>query len=162
MGLVIAADDPRDDDCRRVLERHLAYAREVTPPSGVFALDVDGLVDPAVTFFSARSDGVVLGVGALMELDNTHAELKSMHTLEGARRRGVGRGLVEHLLSVARARRYRRVSLETGASEAFAPARSFYADLGFMSCDPFGPYVDSGTSACMTIELEAEGSGASV
>jgi putative acetyltransferase len=153
MGLVVAIDDPRRDDVRAVLERHLAFSREVTPASGVHALEVEDLLDPSVMFFSARLDDALLGVGALKELDETHAELKSMHTVEAARRRGVGRALVEHLLSVAADRNYQRVSLETGAMDAFVPARSLYTKLGFKPCPPFGQYVGSPTSACMTIEL---------
>ena len=85
MDLVIAIDDPRIDDVRTLLDRHLAFAREITPPDHVHAMEVDDLLGPAVTFFSARRDGVLLGVGALKRLDETHAELKSMHTSEAAR-----------------------------------------------------------------------------
>ena len=60
-------------------------------------------------------------------------EVKSMHTAEAARRRGIGRAMVDHLIGVARARGYRRVSLETGSMAAFDPARSLYADAGFES-----------------------------
>jgi putative acetyltransferase len=157
MPLVVAIDDPRRDDVRAVLEQHLAFSREVTPAAGVHALEVEGLVDPSVTLCSARLDGELLGVGALRQLDATHAELKSMHTVESARGRGVARALVEHLLSLAADRNYRRVSLETGAIDAFAPARSLYAKLGFTRCPPFGQYVGSPSSACMTIELGSEG-----
>lgn len=159
MGLVVAVDDPRRDDIQVVLEQHLAFSRMVTPAPGVHALPLEGLLDPATTFFSARLDGKLVGVGALKQLDETHAELKSMHTVEAARRRGVGRALVEHLLSVAAHRNYRRVSLETGSMEAFAPARSLYAELGFKPCQPFGQYVGSPTSVCMTLELRS-GAGA--
>lgn len=155
MGLVVAVDDPRRDDIQVVLEQHLAFSRMVTPSPGVHALALEGLLDPAVTFFSARLDGELVGVGALKQLDETHGELKSMHTVRTARRRGVGGALVEHLLSVAADRNYRRVSLETGAMDAFAPARSLYAKLGFKPCPPFGQYVGSPTSACMTIELDS-------
>ena len=158
MGLVVAVDDPRRDDVQAVLDQHLAFRGRVTPASGVHALALEGLLDPAVTLFSARLDGNLVGVGALRQLDETHAELKSMHTVTTARRKGVGRALVEHLLSVAAERDYRRVSLETGAMDAFAPARSLYTKLGFTPCPPFGPYVGSPTSACMTIAL---GSGVS-
>ena len=158
MGPVVSVDDPRRDDVQALLAEHLAFSRMVTPASGVHALDLDGLLDSSVTFFSARLDGELVGVGALKQLDDTHAELKSMHTVEAARRRGIGRALVEHLLSVAADRMYRRVSLETGAMDAFAPARSLYAQLGFKPCPPFGQYVGSPTSTCMTIELGSEAS----
>jgi putative acetyltransferase len=153
----IEIDDPRRDDVRALLEQHLHFARSTTPPEGVFALELDGLLDPAVTFFSARAgDGELLGVGALKELDPEHAELKSMHTAAAARRRGVGRALVEHLLQVAAARGCRRVSLETGSMAAFAPARTLYAAAGFEPCGPFGDYRESPNSSYMTRLVEAE------
>jgi len=154
MGLVIAGDDPRAADVRALLDRHLTFAREVTPPEDVYALDVEGLLDPAVTFFSARVDGDLVGVGALKQLDRSHGELKSMHTIETARGQGVGRAMVDHLLSVALDRNYQRVSLETGRMAAFEPARSLYAKAGFVPCEPFGEYVESSSSACMTISLD--------
>jgi len=120
----------------------------------VHALDTAGLLDPAVTFFSARRGGVLLGVGALKRLDRSQAELKSMHTVEAARGQGVGRAMVEHLLSVAVDRGYLRVSLETGTMEAFAAARLLYASAGFVPCEPFGEYTVNPYSTCMTISLD--------
>jgi putative acetyltransferase len=147
---VIDVDDPRRDDVRGLIAQHLAFARGVTPPEDVYALDLDGLLDPAITFFSVRVDGELLGIGALKEIEPGHAELKSMHTAGAARRRGVGRALVEHLLGVAAARGIRRISLETGAMDAFAPARSLYAAAGFEPCGAFGDYRPSRNSAYMT------------
>jgi putative acetyltransferase len=149
----ILVDDPRREDVRRLLERHLAFANEHSPPEDVHALDVDKLVDPAVTFFSFRSDGKLLGVGALKQLDGDHAELKSMHTAEEARGRGVARALVDRLIAEARGRGVRRLSLETGTMEAFAPARSLYARAGFTACGPFGDYNPSRNSTFMTLSL---------
>jgi putative acetyltransferase len=151
----IRVDDPRRADVRRLLERHLAFANEHSPPEDVHALDVDALVDPAVTFFSFRDDGELLGVGALKQLDQDHAELKSMHTAQAARGRGVARALLDRLISVARERGVRRLSLETGAMEAFAPARSLYASAGFTPCGPFGDYNPSRNSTFMTLSLDA-------
>jgi putative acetyltransferase len=150
----IAIDDPRADDVRALLERHLDYARAHTRPEDVYALDVDGLLDPAVTFFSCRVDGELLAVGALKRLDDRHAEIKSMHTAEAARGRGIGRALLDHLVGEARARGCRRVSLETGAGPAFAPARSLYARAGFSPCGAFGGYRPSPNSAYMTLLVD--------
>jgi putative acetyltransferase len=135
------------------LERHLAFARATTPPEDVHALEVGALAEPDVTFFSYREGGEVLGVAALKHLDDEHAEIKSMHTAEAARGRGVGRALVDHLLAVARERGYRRVSLETGAGPAFVPARTLYTNAGFAPCGPFASYPDSPNSAYMTVDL---------
>ena len=54
---VIAADDPRSADVRRLLERHLAFANEHSPPEDVHALDIDGLLAPSISFFSYRAEG---------------------------------------------------------------------------------------------------------
>jgi putative acetyltransferase len=150
---VIETDDPRADDVRELLGRHLAYARATTLPDEVYALDVDALADPSVTFFSFRVGGELLGVAALKQLSADHAEIKSMHTAEAARGQGIGRRLVEHLLAVARERGYARLSLETGAGPAFAPARELYARAGFAPCPPFGDYRASPNSTCMTLAL---------
>lgn len=76
----IAIDDPRAVDVRTLLGSHLEFTGSHSPPEDVHALDVDGLLDPAVTFFSFRRNGDLLGVAALKQLDEHHAELKSMHT----------------------------------------------------------------------------------
>ena len=149
----ISIDDPRAGDVRALLERHLAFAKSCTPPEDVHALELDGLLDSAVTVFSFRRDGELLAVGALKRLDARHAELKSMHTAESARRRGIGRAMVEHLLGVARDRGFRQVSLETGSMPAFAPARLLYASVGFRPCEPFAGYWPSPNSTCMTLSL---------
>ncbi len=122
----ISIDDPRAADVRALLERHLAFANLHSPPEDVHALDVAGLLDPAITFYSFRLNGELLAVGALKRLDQDHAELKSMHTAEAVRGRGIGRTMLGHLIGVARERGFSRVSLETGSMEAFAPARSMY------------------------------------
>jgi putative acetyltransferase len=152
---VIAPDDPLADDVRLLIARHLAFARSVTPPEDVHALDLDGLVEPGLSFFSYRVDGELLAIGALKHLDDEHAEVKSMHTAEAARGRGIGRAMLDHLLGVARGRGYRRVSLETGAMDAFAPARALYRSAGFVSTGPFADYGSSPNSAYMTLELRA-------
>jgi putative acetyltransferase len=153
---VITPDDPRAPDVRALLERHLSFANEHSPPEDVHALDIDGLLDPSISFFAYRVEGELLGVGALKHLDDGHAELKSMHTAAEARGRGVGRAVLDHLVALARERGYRRVSLETGTMEAFAPARAMYAKAGFVSCPPFNGYWDSPNSVCMTLVLAEE------
>ncbi|HZM29331.1 MAG TPA: GNAT family N-acetyltransferase [Acidimicrobiales bacterium] len=159
MDLDIAPDDPRAGDVRALLAAHLAFAREVTPEGHVHALDLDGLLDPAVTFFSARRDGRLLAVGALKRLDDGHAEIKSMHTAAAARGRGVGRAMVDHLVTTAAARGHWRVSLETGTYDAFAPARAMYAAAGFVPCAPFADYAANPHSTCMTLVLSATAGG---
>jgi putative acetyltransferase len=151
--LVIAIDDPRVDDVQELLARHLAFANECTPPEDVHALDLTGLLNGAVVVFSARRGHELLAIGALQHLDESNAELKSMHTDVAVRRQGVGLAMVDHLVTVARRRGYRSVSLETGTNAAFAPARSLYLRSGFTSCGPFGEYRLSPNSIYMTLAL---------
>ena len=153
-GLVIAEDDPRADDVHTLLATHLAFSRSVTPAEYSFALDVAGLLDPAVTFFSARRGGELLGVGALKRHSDDLVEVKSMHTRESARGQGVGRAIVDHLISVARRRGHRRVSLETGTTADFAAARSLYRGAGFEPSEPFGDYQASAYNTFMTMSLD--------
>lgn len=151
MTVTIAAEDPRSDDIVALLERHLAFAHETTPAEFVFALDLDGLRSPSITFVAARNpDGDLLGIGALKRLDDGHGELKSMHTAAEARGRGVARAIVEHLCDLARTEGIRRVSLETGSQPEFVPARALYASCGFEACGPFADYADLPSSAFMT------------
>jgi putative acetyltransferase len=150
----ISIDDPQASDIRGLVERHLEFARSHKPPGDIHALNVAGLLDPAVTFFSCREGGELLAVGALRRLDPNHAELKSMHTAEATRGRGIGRAMVAHLIAIARDRGFRRVSLKTGSQSAFAPARSLYASAGFTPCGPFGDYRPSRDSAFMTLSLD--------
>ena len=153
----IAVDDPRKTDVRALLERHLTFCLSETPPEHSFALDVDALAQPAIAFFSYRdADGAVLGVGAIKELGAGQAELKSMHTAAEARGRGVGRAMLDHLLSVARSRGFQRVSLETGTTPGFTAARAMYASRGFMPAEPFADYVRTADNTFYTLSLMRE------
>lgn len=136
-----------------LLERHLTFSLGVTPPEHSYALDADALAGPAITFCSFRIGGELLGVGAIKELDRAHGEIKSMHTSEAARGRGIGRALLTHLLGVARERGYERVSLETGTTEEFAAARALYGRAGFVPCEPFADYKPSPDNYFMTLAL---------
>jgi len=78
-----------------------------------------------------------------------------MHTARAHRGKGVAAKLVAHILEVARARSYRRVSLETGTMEGFAPARALYQSFGFKVCPPFAQYREDPNSVCMTLILSA-------
>ena len=153
-------DDPRRDDVAALLDTHLAFSHEVTPPGHVHAVGRDQMAEPEMTVLSARRSGRLVGIGALRELDRAHGELKSMHTVPATRGQGVGRAIVERALQMAAERGYRRVSLETGTYEAFAPARALYEQMGFEPCEPFGEHTANPFSICMTIDLSAEPSHA--
>lgn len=147
------------DDARVValLRTHVSRALAETARGSVHALDVPGLRAPDIAFWSAwegEGDGAaVVGVAALRALSPEHGEVKSMHTAEARRGRGIGRALLRRVVDAARARGMTRLSLETGASPYFASARALYARHGFVECAPFGEYAPDPNSVFMTLAL---------
>ena len=153
--IVVATGDPRAEDVVALLDVHLTLMRRVSPSDHVHALDLDGLTLPQVTFLTARSGDELLGVGALKQLDPARAEIKSMHTTEAARGRGVGRRLVDHVVRLARDRGLVWLGLETGTQPEFEAARSLYRSFGFATCEPFDAYTVNPYSTCMSLDLTA-------
>lgn len=125
-----------------LLGEHLADMYATSPAESVHALDVEALQQADVDFWSMWEDGGVVGCGALKWLSADDAELKSMRTATQARGRGIGASMLRHLLDEARRRRARRVLLETGPQEFFAPARRLYERHGFVERGPFAGYVE--------------------
>lgn len=157
--MIIAEDDLRGGEIAALLSAHLELMRATSPPESVHALDLDALRAPEITFWTLRDDGQLLGCGALKEIDGSHGEVKSMHTAAAARGKGVGRLLLEHIIDEAQCREYKRLSLETGSPEAFAPARALYERFGFQPCGPFADYVYDPFSVYMTLALGSRGEG---
>jgi putative acetyltransferase len=140
-------DDPR---VVALLHTHVSRARAETARGSAHALDLAALRAPEITFWSAWEGEAVVGVGALKRLSADHGEVKSMHTAEAARGRGVGSALLRQIVATARAAGMSRLSLETGAWPYFAPARALYARHGFVECGPFGDYRKDPNSVFMT------------
>jgi putative acetyltransferase len=151
-------DDPR---VVALLTRHVTRARAETAPGSAHALDLDGLRAPEMRFWSAWEGGELVGVGALKRLGDDYGEIKSMHTDEAVRGRGVGSALLRHIMAEARAAGMRRLSLETGSWPYFLPARALYARHGFVECGPFGDYRADPNSIFMTIALDPTAPSAS-
>ncbi|WP_459645102.1 GNAT family N-acetyltransferase [Kineococcus sp. NUM-3379] len=147
-------DDLAGPAIAEFLTEHLQDMRSVSPPESVHALDLDALRRPDVTFWTVLdASGAVAGCAALKELDPAHGEVKSMRVAPAHRGTGLATRLLEHLLTEARRRGYRRISLETGSMGFFAPARALYARHGFTACGPFGSYREDPHSVFMTREL---------
>ena len=155
MELIIRRDDLNGLEIEALLRAHLDHAAAHSPPESIHALDLDRLRAPEITFWSVWGGGDLMGCGALKELAPDHGEIKSMHTARAHRGKGVAARLVAHILEEARARGYRRVSLETGTMDGFAPARALYSRFGFRACPPFAQYREDPNSVCMTLELGA-------
>ena len=149
----IEVDDLTRPELHDLLAEHLRDMHANSPPGSVHALDLDRLRQPGTTVWSAWDDGELLGCAALKELDATHGEIKSMRTPTARRRRGAGRALLSHVVAVAKARGYIRLSLETGASSSFLAAQALYESAGFLRCGPFADYREDPHSVFMTIRL---------
>jgi putative acetyltransferase len=149
----IEIDDLSRPEVHALLNEHLQSMYALSPPESVHALDLERLREPGITFWSAWEDSLLLGCGALKELDHKHGEIKSMRTPKALRRRGAGRAMLAHLIEVASSRGYERLSLETGSMEAFKPAQRLYESLGFKYCGPFGEYVEDPNSVFMSLRL---------
>lgn len=151
--VVVEIDDPFAADVVVLLDEHLAEMRATSPPCSVHALEPSGLVGPAMTFYTARDDELLLGCGALKDLGNGEGEVKSMRTTAAARGRGVASGLLSRIIRDARDRGYSALRLETGIEDHFIPARAMYAKFGFVPCGPFANYTDDPNSVYLVLEL---------
>lgn len=149
----IERDDLSRPEVIALIELHFLEAHAKSPPGSGFALDLSGLRHPALTLWTMWDDDRLAAMGALRELDAGHGEVKSMRTAPDQLRRGRARAMLDHLIAEARARGYRRLSLETGGNDQFAPARAMYRRAGFDECGPFADYTDTGFSRYFTMAL---------
>lgn len=151
-----------------LLEEHLAGMRAASPPECVFALDLNGLRRPEITFLTAwrlppdgstHDEGELVAMGALKELTPTtateggHGELKSMRTSARHLRQGAAQAILTELLKLARERGYARVSLETGSTPPFDAAIAMYRRFGFVECGPFADYRKDPFSRFMALPM---------
>jgi putative acetyltransferase len=150
----IQEDDLSGAEIAALLATHVGETATHSPPESTHALDLGGLRQPDITFWSAWDGAELLGCGALRQLGPAHGEIKSMHTAARHRGRGVAAALLAHIIDAAQRRRYQRLSLETGSMAAFAPARALYQKYGFAECPPFANYAHDPHSVYMARELD--------
>ncbi len=148
--MTIVLDDLSGPQIGAFLDEHLQQMRSITPLGSAYALPLDGLRQPGITFWSVLDGDTVVGCGALKRLDADHAELKAMRTTPTRQRSGIASLLLDHIITEARRLGYLRLSLETGTAEFFAPARQLYAKFGFEYCAPFADYRPSPHNVFMT------------
>lgn len=149
----IVPDDLSGEATRRLLTLHLAGMHASSPPDSVFALDLTGLKAPGVTVWSVRDGESVVGIGALKELGEGVAEVKSMRTHPDHLRRGIAARLLDHIIAEAKARGLQRLSLETGTGPAFEPALALYRARGFVKCAVFPDYRATGFNQFLHLAL---------
>lgn len=143
-------DDPR---VIQLLQIHLDAMHAQSPPESTHALDLNELRGPDLSFWSVWQGETLLAVGAMKRLSDHHGEIKSMHTAQAARGRGIGSKLLAHIERTATAQGILRLSLETGTPSGFAAARKLYSNAGYTECPPFADYVLDPYSVFMTKSL---------
>ena len=142
-----------DSRVQALLSHHFHSARAETVPGSAHALDLSGLKSPDIHFWTAWDEDRVIAIGALKRLSESHGEVKSMHTEQLHRKKGVGSAMLRHIIAKARQMGLSRLSLETGSWPYFKPAREFYRRHGFVQCPPFGSYVPDPNSVFMTLRF---------
>lgn len=149
----IRVDDLRGPEIVALLREHLRCMEAVSPPESRHALNLDGLRQPEITFWTIWDGTNLAGCGALKQLDQLHGEIKSMRTASTYLRQGIASSMLTHIIGESKRRGYQRLSLETGAFPYFEPARKLYVRFGFTYCEPFANYKPDPNSVFMTKEL---------
>jgi len=149
----IRPDDLSSAEMADLIAIHAHTMLAASPPESCHFLPIEGLRQPSVSVWSMWEEGGLIGCGALKDLGDGTGEIKSMHTREALRGRGLGRVMLEFILGEACRRGYTALWLETGSMDAFIPARRLYEAYGFTYCGPFGDYVDDPNSTFMTLKL---------
>ncbi len=153
--MLIRQDDLTGTEVIELLEEHLRNMRAGSPPESVHALDLEKLKAPGITVWTAWHGGLLMGCGAMKELDPRHGEVKSMRTPQARRGKGAGRAILAHIIETAKGRGCTQLSLETGSQPGFEPARALYERFGFIRCGPFGDYREDPHSSFMRLEFHA-------
>lgn len=143
-------DDLSGAEIQALVRRHLAGMHENSPACSVHAFDLDRLRQPGVIFWSAWKDGELAGMGALKRIDAARGEIKSMRVVDGFLGKGVGRAILNHIITEARKAGITSLWLETGSAPAFKPALNLYESVGFTFCGPFDGYKEDPFSLFMT------------
>jgi putative acetyltransferase len=149
----IRLDELRGAQVIALLQEHFSTMHRVSRPESCHVLDLAGLRQPDVTFWSVWDGDQLAGCGALKALSADHGEIKSMRTASSQLRKGAASNLMRHMIEEAKRRSYRRLSLETGSMAYFDPARALYASFGFVPCPPFNGYVEDANSVYMAKDL---------
>ena len=133
------------------LINHFIELRSVSPESSAHVLDIAGLKDPSIKFWSLWEENDLMGSGALKFLDKEHGEFKSIRVSDNFRGNGNGIKVINHLINEAKKLNIKRLSLETGAGDFFLTARKLFAKCGFEPCEPFSHYKKDINSIYMTM-----------
>jgi putative acetyltransferase len=138
-------------EVHELLIKHFIELRSVSPEGSTHVLDIAGLRDPSIKFWSLWEKNNLMGSGALKFLDKEHGEFKSIRVSDKFRNKGNGLKIINHLINEAKKLNVKRLSLETGAGDFFLSARKLFNKCGFKPCEPFSHYKNDVNSVYMTM-----------
>ena len=127
-------------EVNELLINHFNELRSVSPEGSTHVLDIDGLKNQSIKFWSLWEDTKLVGCGALKFLSKTHGEFKSIRVADKFKKKGYGKRIIVDLLSKSKVLGIQEISVETGAGEFFLPARKLFKSCGFEECEPFAHY----------------------
>ena len=139
-----------NQDVNDLLKKHFVELRAASPEGSAHVLDIEGLKDKSIKFWSLWDDSNLIGCGALKILEKNHGEFKSIRLHDNFRKKGNGIKLIDHLIEEAKKLNITQISLETGAGEFFKPARKLFDLCEFKPCKPFAHYKDDINSIYLT------------
>ena len=142
-----------NSDVNDLLKKHFIELRSVSPAGSTHVLDIDGLKDPSIKFWSLWEDNKLVGCGALKFLEKNHGEFKSIRVADEFKKKGAGERIINHLIEEAKKLKISKLSIETGAGEFFLPARKLFSKFGFKKCPPFAHYKEDPNSCYYTLNL---------
>jgi len=134
-----------------LLIKHFIELRLVSPVGSAHVLNIAGLKDPSIKFWSLWEGEELMGVGALKFLNKLHGEFKSIRVNDKFRNKGYGLKIINHLINEARKLNIEKLSLETGAGNFFQNARQLFIKCGFKTCEPFSKYEKDDNSVYMSM-----------
>jgi len=138
-------------EVNELLVKHFIELRSVSPKGSTHVLDIAGLKDVTIKFWSLWEDDQLMGIGALKFLDKNHGEFKSIRVNNKFRNKRNGIKVVNHLINEAKKLNIKKLSLETGAGIFFLPARKLFLRCNFKACKPFSHYKDDVNSVYMSL-----------
>ena len=137
-------------EVHELLTKHFVELRAASPEGSAHVLDIPGLKDKSIKFWSLWQDEMLMGCGALKFLEKDHGEFKSIRIHDNFRRMGNGVNVINHLINEAKKLNIKKLSIETGAGEFFKPARKLFTHCGFEKCVPFAHYKEDVNSVYLT------------
>ena len=140
-------------EVNELLNKHFIELRSVSPEGSAHVLDIIGLKDKSIKFWSLWDNNQLIGCGALKFLGKNHGEFKSIRVADKFRKLGIGEKIIEHLIGEAKKLEISKLSIETGAGNFFLPARKLFSKFGFKKCAPFAHYKEDPNSCYYTLDL---------